>query len=66
MPENQDDVYFVGKPPEGAPTVAEPFYVQGFPIERHWYVVHLGGKRLSEVAQAFRGYLLRHSAVDHE
>lgn len=36
--------------------------VQGFPIKRHWYVVYLEGKRLSVVAQAFREYLLQHSA----
>jgi DNA-binding transcriptional LysR family regulator len=36
--------------------------VQGFPIRRHWYVVHPEGKRLSVVAQAFRDFLLQHSA----
>ncbi len=32
--------------------------VEGFPIMRHWYVVHRRGKRLSSVAQAFKGFLL--------
>jgi DNA-binding transcriptional LysR family regulator len=36
--------------------------VQGFPIERHWYLVYPEGKQLSVVAQAFRDYLLQHSA----
>jgi len=36
--------------------------VQGFPIKRHWYVVYPKGKRLSVVAQAFRDFLLQHSA----
>jgi DNA-binding transcriptional LysR family regulator len=36
--------------------------VQGFPIKRHWYVVYPEGKQLSIVAQAFRDYLLQHSA----
>ncbi len=31
---------------------------QSFPILRHWYVVHRGGKRLSPVAQAFKGFVL--------
>jgi len=29
--------------------------VEGFPIMRHWYVVHRADKRLSPAAQAFRG-----------
>ncbi|MEW6446467.1 MAG: LysR family transcriptional regulator [Pseudomonadota bacterium] len=33
--------------------------VEGFPIVRHWYVVHRKGKRLSPVAQAFKDYVLR-------
>lgn len=33
--------------------------VEGFPIVRHWYVVHRHGKRLSPVAQTFRDYVLR-------
>lgn len=32
--------------------------VQYFPILRNWYVVHRKGKRLSAVAQAFKGFLL--------
>jgi len=32
--------------------------VQGFPIQRQWYVVHLAGKQLSVVAQTFFEYLL--------
>ncbi|RMD70356.1 MAG: LysR family transcriptional regulator [Gammaproteobacteria bacterium] len=32
--------------------------VEGFPILRHWYVVHRKGKRLSTVAQAFRRFVL--------
>lgn len=31
--------------------------VQGFPIMRHWYLVHRKGKRLSPVAQAFRHFV---------
>ncbi len=31
---------------------------EGFPILRHWYVVHREGKRLSTVAQAFKMFLL--------
>jgi DNA-binding transcriptional LysR family regulator len=32
--------------------------VQGFPIVRHWYIVHRKGKRLPAVAEAFKTYLL--------
>ena len=32
--------------------------VKGFPIMRHWYVVHRKDKRLSTVAQAFKVFLL--------
>ncbi|MFM9913571.1 MAG: LysR substrate-binding domain-containing protein [Methylophilaceae bacterium] len=32
--------------------------VQNFPIQRHWYVVHRKGKRLTNVAQAFKEFLL--------
>lgn len=31
--------------------------VQGFPIQRHWYVVHPKGKRLSVVAAAFLDFV---------
>ncbi len=32
--------------------------VEGFPILRHWHLVHLKGKRWSPVAQAFSDFLL--------
>lgn len=32
--------------------------VEGFPIMRHWYVVHRTDKRLSPVAQAFKQFVL--------
>ncbi len=32
--------------------------VEGFPIIRHWYLVHRKGKRLSPTAQAFRRFVL--------
>lgn len=32
--------------------------VQGFPIIRHWYVVHRADKRLSPTAQAFKRFVL--------
>ena len=32
--------------------------VEGFPIMRHWYVVHRADKRLSPVAQAFKAFVL--------
>jgi LysR family transcriptional regulator, low CO2-responsive transcriptional regulator len=32
--------------------------VEGFPIMRHWYVVHRTDKRLSPVAQAFKTFVL--------
>ena len=35
--------------------------IQGFPIERHWYVANLAGKQLSIVAQTFLDYLLEES-----
>ncbi len=31
--------------------------VEGFPIIRHWHLVHRRGKRLPPIAQAFRDYL---------
>jgi hypothetical protein len=37
--------------------------VQGFPILRHWYVVHRQGKRLSPMAHAFKEFVL-HEAVN--
>jgi len=33
--------------------------VEFFPILRHWYVVHRQGKRLSPVAQLFKGFVTR-------
>jgi DNA-binding transcriptional LysR family regulator len=32
--------------------------VEGFPIMRHWYIVHRTDKRLSPVAQAFKAFVL--------
>ena len=32
--------------------------VEGFPIMRHWYIVHRADKRLSPVAQAFKSFVL--------
>lgn len=37
--------------------------VQGFPIERQWYVVHARDKKLSPVATTFVEYLKRESAA---
>jgi hypothetical protein len=31
--------------------------VEGFPIERHWYVAYPSGKQLSVVARTFLDYL---------
>ncbi|MEO5336122.1 MAG: LysR substrate-binding domain-containing protein [Magnetospirillum sp. WYHS-4] len=36
--------------------------VVGFPILRHWYVVHRKGKSLPPAANAFRGFLLTEAA----
>lgn len=33
--------------------------VEDFPIMRHWYLVHLAGKRLPPVAQAFKEFVLQ-------
>ena len=33
--------------------------VEGFPIKRHWYVVHRSQKRLTKAAQAFKEFLLK-------
>ena len=33
--------------------------VESFPILRHWYVVHRQGKRLSPVAQLFKGFVVK-------
>lgn len=41
--------------------------VEGFPIRRQWYVVHLKGKHLSHAARALRSYLLTsQQAAAHE
>ncbi|ABM61823.1 MULTISPECIES: LysR family transcriptional regulator [Halorhodospira] len=32
--------------------------VEGFPLERQWYLVHRSGKRLSPAAEAFRQFIL--------
>ncbi|MDD1651381.1 MAG: LysR family transcriptional regulator [Methylococcaceae bacterium] len=32
--------------------------VEGFPIMRHWYIVHRADKRLSPAAQAFKSFML--------
>ena len=36
--------------------------VEGFPILRHWYVVHRRGKRLSPLAAAFKAFVLEEGA----
>jgi DNA-binding transcriptional LysR family regulator len=36
--------------------------VEGFPIRRHWYIVHRKDKRLSASAQAFKHFLLDEAA----
>jgi DNA-binding transcriptional LysR family regulator len=35
--------------------------VEGFPIMRHWYIVHRKGKRFSAIAQAFKDFVLTES-----
>jgi len=35
--------------------------VAGFPIMRHWYIVHRKGKRFSAIAQAFKDFVLTES-----
>lgn len=37
--------------------------VEGFPIQRHWYLVRCKGKRLPPVAQAFFDFLMGEEAV---
>jgi DNA-binding transcriptional LysR family regulator len=44
--------------PEGANGDLAILDVQGFPIPRQWYVVHLSGKQLSVVAKTFLDYLM--------
>lgn len=43
---------------EGTDSPLTVLDVEGFPIERYWYVVHPAGKQLSVIAQAFFDYLL--------
>ena len=43
--------------PDAAPRSLVALNVEGFPIRRHWYIVHPAGKRLSVVARAFHDYL---------
>ena len=38
--------------------------VEGFPIMRHWYVVHRADKRLSPAAQAFKEFVLKEARAD--
>lgn len=33
--------------------------VQGFPLKRQWYIVHLKGRRLSQAATAFQQFLMQ-------
>jgi DNA-binding transcriptional LysR family regulator len=47
---------------ETARLVILPF--EGFPLLRHWYVVHRADKRLSVAAQAFRAVLLAQDGAD--
>ena len=35
--------------------------VQGTPIERKWYLVHMNGKRLLPSGQRFKSYLLENA-----
>ncbi|MEN8107055.1 MAG: LysR family transcriptional regulator [Pseudomonadota bacterium] len=35
--------------------------VEGFPIMRHWYIVHRHGKRFSAIARAFKDFVLTES-----
>lgn len=43
--------------PEGTTNELTVLDVEGFPIERQWYVVYLAGKQLSVVASTFLDYL---------
>lgn len=40
--------------------------VEGFPIMRHWYIVHRADKRLSPLAQAFKAFVLEPAQQDPE
>lgn len=37
--------------------------VSGFPIMRHWYIVHREGKRFTAIAQAFKEFVLNEAAA---
>jgi DNA-binding transcriptional LysR family regulator len=37
--------------------------VTGFPILRHWYIVHRSGKRFTAIAQAFKEFVLNEAAT---
>jgi DNA-binding transcriptional LysR family regulator len=37
--------------------------VAGFPIMRHWYIVHREGKRFTAIAQAFKEFVLNETAA---
>jgi len=37
--------------------------VDGFPIMRHWYIVHREGKRFTAIAQAFKEFVLNEAAA---
>ena len=37
--------------------------VEGFPIMRHWYIVHRADKRLSPAAQAFKEFVLKDAST---
>lgn len=43
---------------EGTTSQLAILNVEGFPIQRHWYVVYPAGKQLSIIAQTFFDYLL--------
>lgn len=43
---------------EGANSQIAILDVVGFPIQKHWYVVHTTGKQLSAIAEAFYDYLM--------
>lgn len=49
--------------PEGDTGELTILDVEGFPIERQWYVVHLGSKQLSVVASTFLDYLKAEATV---
>ena len=38
--------------------------VEGFPLQRHWHIVHRNGKRLSPTPQAFKDFLLEKHFVE--